>query len=107
MKHLDELNEELADLLGWKMYGFGWLLPDKETYVTNPCLDLDDLKQVWKVLYKRDQWMEFCEVWTKKACPGHENFGWSCGEWTFRFLNDPTGQVRAALEVLRNGEKND
>lgn len=100
-----ERNEELAELLGWQMYGFGFILPDKQTYVIDFHNDLDDMKEVWKVLYKQDRWMEFCEAWTDEACPKKENYGWSCGEWTYRFLNDLPGQVRAAIKVLRDGEK--
>jgi len=95
-----ERNEELAELLGWSMYGFGFILPDKQTYVTDFHLNLDDMKQVWLVIHQKGKWMEFCEVWTKDACPKKENFGWSCGEWTYNFIMDLPGQVRAAIEVL-------
>ena len=100
MKKPGELNEELAELLGWRMFGTGWLLPDMETFVSDFHEDLNDMQQVWKVIHQRSKWMEFCEVWTKDYCSENENYGWSCGEWTYRFLLDLPGQVRAAIEVL-------
>ena len=89
-----ERNEELAELLGWQMYGFGFILPDKQTYVTDFHLNLDDMKQVWKVLWAQGKWMEFCEVWTDSDAERKRLvYGWSGGEWTYHFLNDLPGQV--------------
>ena len=100
----------LADLLvkhcGWEWYGgvkhalikdFGFAINVTDRGYRDGFRDLNALRQVWKELKELLLWFEFLAAWRGS----YRNLGNLDSRWLYLWLNDPEGQVEAAIEVLR------
>ena len=100
----------LADLLvkhcGWEWYGgvkhslikdFGFAIHVTNKGSREGFKDLNALHQVWRELKNQGLWDEFFDTWVGIDGPFHRDVADAVG----KFVDDPKGQVEAAIKVLR------
>ena len=63
--------------------------------------DLNAMREVWKVLKERVLWDDFIAYWQSKG-----TFKWDYMKpnEVYDLFNDPTGQIKAAIEVLKEAQ---
>lgn len=67
--------------------------------------DLNDMRDVWKVLKEKGLWDEFYLTWEKGRVDEWEAWIDDCNYSAYwHFLNDLPGQVKAAIQVLKEAK---
>lgn len=97
----------LAKLLEWTDHRHGyWNNPqgkmsDPPAYDT----DLNAMREVWHVLKERRLWEAFVAKWTGVYSEDKPILFLDAPAWLDAFLNDLSGQIKAAIKVLKEAQK--